>query len=88
MKKQSVRMTDRGRAIAKRVGEMRRLCGLTQADLAERVGITYQQVFKYETGENRIAADRLADIADAMDVHISWFYETGPIHSTFKRKAA
>ena len=45
--------------------------GLTQVDLAEALGVTFQQVQKYETGKNRIAASRLIDIARALQMDIT-----------------
>jgi transcriptional regulator with XRE-family HTH domain len=49
--------------------------GLTQQELAEKVGITYQQAHKYEKGLNRIAAGRLAAIARALAVEPGHFFE-------------
>jgi transcriptional regulator with XRE-family HTH domain len=48
---------------------------MTQQQLAERVGIKFQQIQKYETGANRISASRLWDIADALEVPVSFFFE-------------
>tara|TARA_R110000868_G_scaffold69764_3_gene205117 strand:+ start:31881 stop:32186 length:306 start_codon:yes stop_codon:yes gene_type:complete len=48
---------------------------MTQQQLAERVGIKFQQIQKYETGANRVSASRLWDIADALDVAVSFFFE-------------
>ncbi|OWU86556.1 Cro/Cl family transcriptional regulator [Oceanicola sp. 22II-s10i] len=61
--------------VGKRVRHRRWLVGMTQQQLAERVGIKFQQIQKYETGANRISASRLWDIADALDVPISFFFE-------------
>lgn len=47
--------------------------GLSQVALANRVGITFQQVQKYETGRNRIAASRLAHIANVLGVPAGYF---------------
>jgi len=46
-----------------------------QRELADMVGIHFQQLHKYETAENRISASRLWDIAGALEVHISYFFE-------------
>ena len=54
--------------VGKRVRHRRWLVGMTQQQLAEKVGIKFQQIQKYETGMNRISASRLWDIAEAMDV--------------------
>lgn len=61
--------------VGKRVRHRRWLVGMTQQQLAERVGIKFQQIQKYETGANRISASRLWDIADALDVQVSFFFE-------------
>jgi transcriptional regulator with XRE-family HTH domain len=49
--------------------------GTTQQKLAEKVGIKFQQIQKYETGMNRVSASRLWDIAAALGVPISYFFE-------------
>jgi transcriptional regulator with XRE-family HTH domain len=51
------------------------MCGLTQQQLAELVGITYQQAHKYESGTNRVAVGRLYAIAQALSVEPSYFFE-------------
>lgn len=61
--------------VGKRVRHRRWLIGMTQQQLAEKVGIKFQQIQKYETGANRISASRLWDIADALDVQVSFFFE-------------
>lgn len=48
---------------------------MTQQQLADRVGIKFQQIQKYETGMNRVSASRLWDIAQAVDVPVSFFFE-------------
>lgn len=48
---------------------------MTQQQLAEAVGIKFQQIQKYETGMNRVSASRLWDIARAMDVNVAYFFE-------------
>lgn len=61
--------------VGKRIRHRRWLVGMTQQQLAEHVGIKFQQIQKYETGANRVSASRLWDIADAMDVPVSFFFE-------------
>src|ERR1700731_4704727 len=61
----------RGRARAARGG----MLGLTQHQLAEMIGITYQQAHKYERGINRVSAGRLFEIARALSTPITYFYE-------------
>ena len=48
---------------------------MTQQQLAESVGIKFQQIQKYETGANRVSASRLWDIAAAMGVDVAFFFE-------------
>lgn len=61
--------------VGKRIRHRRWLVGMTQQQLAERVGIKFQQIQKYETGANRVSASRLWDIADSLDVPVSFFFE-------------
>jgi len=61
--------------VGKRIRHRRWLVGMTQQQLAESVGIKFQQIQKYETGANRVSASRLWDIADALEVEISFFFE-------------
>jgi len=61
--------------VGKRVRHRRWMVGMTQQQLAERVGIKFQQIQKYETGMNRVSASRLWDIADALDVSVSFFFD-------------
>jgi transcriptional regulator with XRE-family HTH domain len=51
------------------------MLGLSQQHLAKTIGITYQQTHKYEHGTNRVSAGRLYEIACALDVPITYFYE-------------
>jgi transcriptional regulator with XRE-family HTH domain len=48
---------------------------MTQQQLAEKVGIKFQQIQKYETGMNRVSASRLWDIASALSITVSFFFE-------------
>ena len=61
--------------VGKRIRRRRRLLGLTQQQLAEAVGIRFQQIQKYESGANRVSASRLFEIAEALDVPVQYFYE-------------
>jgi transcriptional regulator with XRE-family HTH domain len=75
--------------IAKRVRALRLQRGLSQTELGDVLGVTFQQVQKYERGTNRISAGRLYRIAEVLDVPVAFFYtgfegrgrEPGP-HST------
>ncbi len=61
--------------VGKRIRHRRWMVGMTQQQLAEKVGIKFQQIQKYETGMNRVSASRLWDIAEALDVPVSFFFE-------------
>ena len=61
--------------VGKRVRHRRWMVAMTQQQLGEIVGIKFQQIQKYETGMNRISASRLWDIANALEVNISFFFE-------------
>lgn len=61
--------------VGQRVRQRRWMLGLTQQQLAEKVGIRFQQIQKYETGENRMSASRLYDIAQALRTPVIFFYE-------------
>ena len=61
--------------VGKRLRRRRRLLGLTQQQLAESIGIRFQQIQKYERGVNRIGASRLFDLARVLDVPIGFFFD-------------
>ena len=61
--------------VGKRVRHRRWMVGMTQQQLASKVGIKFQQIQKYETGMNRVSASRLWDIADALSVDVRFFFE-------------
>ena len=58
----------------KRIRHRRWLVGVTQQQLAETVGIKFQQTQRYETGANRVSASRLWDIAESLEVDVSFFF--------------
>ena len=61
--------------VGKRIRHRRWMVGMTQQQLAEHVGIKFQQIQKYETGMNRVSASRLWDISEALSVPIDFFFE-------------
>ena len=61
--------------VGKRIRERRREIGMSQAKLGNALGITSQQVQKYEIGLNRVAAGRLWDIAKNLEVDVGYFFE-------------
>ena len=56
----------------------RTLLGMSQEKLGEAIGLTFQQVQKYERGANRVGASRLFDLARVLDVPVSFFFEDMP----------
>lgn len=65
----------RDRLLGTRVRHRRCFLGLTQQKLAVMVGITFQQLQKYETGFNKISASRLIDFSEALGVPVDYFYD-------------
>src|SRR3546814_4425511 len=63
------------RHVGQRIRERRTMLGLSQQQLAEQIGVTYQQAHKYERGINRVAAGRLYIVASALGVEVGFFYE-------------
>lgn len=64
--------------VGKRLRLRRELLGMTQETLSNLLGLTFQQVQKYERGTNRMASSRLWDIAQVLDVGIDFFFEDIP----------
>lgn len=63
------------RYIGERIRRRRTMLGMTQDDLAAALGVSYQQIQKYETAANRISAGRLYAIAQRLGVEISYFFD-------------
>ena len=61
--------------LGRRLRRRRRLLGLTQQELAESCGVRFQQVQTYECAANRMSAARLWQLAEVLEVPISYFYE-------------
>jgi transcriptional regulator with XRE-family HTH domain len=64
--------------IGQKIRARRILLGLSQTDLANAAGITFQQIQKYEKGANRVGASRLQQFSDALGVPPSYFFEGAP----------
>ncbi|MFA5592190.1 MAG: helix-turn-helix transcriptional regulator [Micavibrio sp.] len=75
-----VRKKGRANSIDEHVGlqlrQRRSLLGYSQERLAERVGITFQQIQKYENGANRVSASRLYEFSKVLDIPVNFFFET------------
>jgi transcriptional regulator with XRE-family HTH domain len=61
--------------VGARIRLRRTLLGISQSALAEAIGLTFQQVQKYEKGMNRVSSSRLYDLARILDVPLSYFFE-------------
>src|SRR5271165_6420017 len=86
VKSMPVRRSGRGRTpsgkpnpidahVGARVRLRRTLLGMSQEKLGEAIGLTFQQVQKYERGANRIGASRLYDLSNVLDVPVSFFFD-------------
>jgi transcriptional regulator with XRE-family HTH domain len=62
--------------LGKRIRLRRVELDISQSDLADKLGVSFQQVQKYEKGVNRVGASRLQQIATALDVPVTFFYES------------
>lgn len=64
--------------VGQRLRQRRTLLGMSQDKLGEAVGLTFQQIQKYERGANRIGASRLYQLSQVLDVAVSYFFEEMP----------
>ncbi len=64
--------------VGARLRQRRTLLGMTQTNLGDALGLTFQQVQKYERGTNRISASRLYDLARLLDVTVEYFFDDMP----------
>ena len=69
--------------VGARIRLRRTLLGLSQERLGDALGLTFQQVQKYERGVNRVGASRLFDLSRILDVPISFFYDNMPNHEGY-----
>ncbi|OWV99182.1 helix-turn-helix transcriptional regulator [Rhizobium sp. R693] len=60
-----------------RIRLKRKLMGLSQTELADGIGVSFQQVQKYEQGRNRVGSSRLQRIADMLGVPVAFFFDEG-----------
>lgn len=61
--------------VGSRIAHRRRSLGLSQSDLGQALGLTFQQIQKYERGANRVSASRLWEAAGFLGVPVSYFFE-------------
>ena len=71
--------------VGSRVRMRRMMLGMSQGKLGDALGLTFQQVQKYEKGTNRIGASRLQQIAQILQVQVSFFFEGAPSAITIGR---
>lgn len=64
--------------VGQRIRLRRTLMGMSQEKLGEAIGLTFQQVQKYERGANRVGSSRLFDLAKVLDVPVSFFFDDMP----------
>ena len=64
--------------IGARMRERRQALGISQTDLGKTLGVSFQQIQKYESGRNRVSAGRLFDICKALNVSLSSMFERDP----------
>ena len=64
--------------VGARVRMRRMMLGMSQEKLGDALGLTFQQIQKYEKGTNRVGASRLQQISDALQVHVSFMFEGAP----------
>jgi len=72
--------------VGMRIRSHRKQAKMTLQMLANRLGIAYQQVQKYETGINRVGAGRLMEIAEVLDIPVASFF-SGADHSAYEKRA-
>jgi len=68
------RATETDRHVGAKIRERRIMLGLSQQQMADMIGVTYQQAHKYERGINRISAGRLYEISQVLKVPVGYFY--------------
>lgn len=74
--------------VGNRIRDRRLALGMSQEKLAGGLGLTFQQVQKYEKGANRVGASRLQAISAILQVPVSFFFEDSPLSSPIRKKAA
>ena len=74
--------------VGQRLRMRRTLLGMSQEKVAEKLGLTFQQLHKYEKGANRISASRLHELSQILDVPQSFFFEELPTNPKGSKQAA
>jgi transcriptional regulator with XRE-family HTH domain len=68
--------------LGRRIRARRLECGLSQTQLGKRLGVSFQQVQKYEVGSNNVSSRRLGQISDIFEVPITFFYGSNGVRRT------
>ncbi len=85
-RKKAPRPTDKH--VGSRIRMRRQMLHLSRESLADAIGITFQQIQKYENGTNRVSASRLQEIAEALGCQPAWFFEGSSAEAANKGAAA
>ncbi len=75
------------REIGERVKKKRRELSISQEELAERLGVTYQQVQRYENGMNKLNVENIQVIANALDIPVSYLFGNGRMEKSIVSEA-
>jgi transcriptional regulator with XRE-family HTH domain len=73
--------------VGSRIRLRRVMLGMSQAELAEQCGITFQQIQKYEKGKNRVGAHRIQQLSNILDIPVGFFFEDAPGAKVFADQA-
>lgn len=71
------RTTEQDRLVGQRIKLLRKSKGISQTTLGRALGVTFQQIQKYENGANRVGASRLSEVARVLEIPVSTFFEEG-----------
>lgn len=74
--------------VGARIRSARLIVAMSQTTLANTLGVTFQQVQKYEKGRNRVSSSRLKAIANALGREVAWFFEGSPESTDLRRDTA
>ena len=74
--------------VGHKIKERRKAIGLTQVELADMLGLSHQQVQRYESGENTVSISRMLEIADSLNIKLDYFYENAPLSRNIGQKIA
>ena len=84
-RKSKGRVSDIDKCVGQRIKAQRHLSGVSQIEMADVLGVTFQQVQKYESGANRVSAGRLYEVSRFLNVPVSYFFEDCEEKSDKKR---